>query len=175
MKKYLFEIISGIFLLLLSGISVYLIFFPTERKDLIVLNMTLAKQPVLQEQSEGTSIKLYLKEVHQFEFCLDEEFYTTLKKKQAFHQLKKGSFVHLLIDRDEFRAKIAKSILPSTLQRINWNQIHVVELKANNQTLLAFNTVIEMQTNTAYYILWFCGFSLLIVFSHAWLNTNYKS
>jgi hypothetical protein len=160
MKKHLFEIIMSSVFVFLCCASIYFIYFPLQRSDIITLDMKLAATPRIQQVPAGKRINLSFHKLNQFEFYLDEEFYSDLSNQQAFKHLHKGSLVTIAMDREEYYAKIAKSIPPRYLQsHFNWKLIQLLELKVNNQSLLSLQQVIEMQTNTAYYFLIFgaCG------------------
>jgi hypothetical protein len=122
--------------------------------------MKLAATPNIQQMPAGKRINLSFHKMKQFEFYLDEEFYSDVSEQKAFKRLQKGSQVSIAMDRDEYYAKIAKSSPSTAFQSFfSWKFIQLLELKVNNQSLLSLQQVIEMQTNTAYYFLIFgvCG------------------
>lgn len=173
MKKHLFEIIMSSILLFMCVGSIYIIFFPLQRKDIVYLDFKLSGIPNIQQTSSGKRIIFCSRTMNQFEFYMDEEFYSDFIEKQALKQLHKGSLVTIAIDRDEYYAKIAKSGSPSALQSyFSWKFIQLLELQVNNQSLLSLKQVIELQTNTAYYFLIFGASGIFCTFFLFYFDSN---
>lgn len=144
-------IIIGSYLIFMS---IHHIFFPWDRTDFIQYNVTLESNPEFEKSRSGPSLILKFKEAKGFEFTIDGDNYTVLQNKDAIKELKLGSQVSVLVDKDQFNAKITRTQSPTITQRIfNWKWIRVYEFKSINQTFLSFDQVIkELKNVTKFYL-----------------------
>ena len=145
-----FFILFGSYLTILS---IHHLFFPWTKSDFKEYTGTLIETPTF-EDGKNKSLRIHLKEVKGFEFTIDGDNYSVLKNNDEIGNLKDRDIVTLLIDKNQFKSKIAKSIPSTFIQRtINWKWIRVYEFKSKNTTFLEFKDVIEeLKVASKFYI-----------------------
>jgi hypothetical protein len=151
-------VMSCIFILLgiyMTSLSIHHLFFPWTKSDFVQLTGTIKGSPVFNNR-KNESLEISLNEVKDFIFSIDGDNYTVLRKKALKDELQHGDTVFLLIDKNQYEAKISKERPPTFKEEmINWKWIRVFEFKSQKATMLDFNEVINELKHVAKFYLIF--------------------
>nr|WP_294858590.1 hypothetical protein [uncultured Fluviicola sp.] len=136
-----FFVVLGLYLLILS---IHHHFFQWTRNDFAEYTGVLKYSPQFERSRSGPILKMVFREANQFEFTIQGDNYKVLKQKNGIEKLHAGDSVSVLVDKNDFNAKIKRSQAPTYGQRIiNWNWLSVYEFKHDDQVFLSFDEVIR--------------------------------
>lgn len=163
------ELILGSLLILITSITIYLLYCPLKKSDFSVLKVSLNSVSTLENLKNGKKVSFNTLKENGYVFQIPSTYLKDIKNLNRFKTNSKSTTLHLMIFKNEYK-KLSKSSQTYLFTIFKWNTINVYGIKKNRFILLDLNSVINSINNKRIFYLSICIFYWIFFLFYSFLD-----
>lgn len=163
------ELILVSLLILITSITIYLLYCPLKKSDFSVLKVSLNSVSTLENLKNGKKVSFNTLKENGYVFQIPSTYLKDIKNLNRFKTNSKTNSLHLMIFKNEYN-KLSKSTQTYLFTIFKWNTINVYGIKKNRFILLDLNSVINAINNKRIFYLSICIFHWIIFLFYSFLD-----